>query len=396
MAWWNRKQERSISISDPILAQYFGVGTQNFTGINIGERTALGLSAVWRAVSLISGTVSGLPLHTLRDVDGVRTRMNSFLDDPGAPIGQTRFEWCEQILLHLLLHGNAYLAHVFNGAGGLAGLVPIHPMAVTVERDSQLAEGKRFRVSLDNGQQQLFTPDTMTQIMGLSLDGLYGLSPISIARNSLGTAVAGDRAAASMFANGPMIAGLVTPEEDVTEAEARQIKEGLDRKFTGHENAGAVAVINRKLKFQPWTMSHEDAQWLETRQFSIQEVARWFGVPANLLMDPGAVSTWGTGVEIQNRGLARFTLAPWTARIEQRLSALLPSPRFVEFDFAGLVKPDPGQEISLLIQEVGAGLITVNEARKIRGMDPIEGGDALRVPGQTVTSQPTDLEAVPA
>lgn len=381
-----------ISISDPVLAEFFGVGPRNFAGVNIGEQTALGLSAVYRAVSIISGTIAGLPLRTFRETsDGTRIRTPSFLDDPAGPDSLTKYEWVETVLLHLLLHGNAFLIHRFNNGGGLAGLFPIHPLAVRVDFFPGVSESKTFHVTLDDGTTRTFTPDGLTHIPALSLDGIRGLSPISIARNSLGTAIAGDRAAAKMFSNGALLSGLVTPEDDMTVEEAEQAMESIRANVQGHENAGEVVLINRKLKFTPWTMSAEDAQFLESRQFQIEEVARWYGIAPHLLHQTEKQTSWGTGVAEQNRGLARFTLRPWTARIEQRLSRLLPSPRFAEFDFAGLEKPTPEQEIALLIQQVGAGLITVNEARRIRGMDPITGGDALRIPGETLTSEPEAL-----
>lgn len=390
----NRPTNTTYSIADPVLAEWLSLGTPNYAGVNVSEHSALGVSAFWRGVCLISGTVAGLPLRTIRDVEGTRTRVASFLDDPGAPVGLTPFAWKETVVAHAVLHGTAYLAHVFNGAGSLAGLTPIHPSAVTAEWDDTRPGGKRFTATLIDGRRVEYDARTMTQIMGLSLDGLRGLSLIEVARNGLGTAIAGDRAAARMFSNGATFAGLVTPDEDLEEGEAKAIKSSLDAKIAGWENASSVAVVNRKLTFTPWTMSQKDAQFLESRQFSVQDIARWLGVPANLLMDPGAVSTWGTGVEIQNRGLARYTLAPWTSRIEQALSRLLPAPRFAEFDFAGLERPTPEQEIRLLIEQVDGGLLTVNEARHIRNLPPVEGGDVLR--GQSAPSEPAPSEAVAA
>ena len=384
MAWWRREKQptaTTLSVSDPVLAEWFGVGPANYSGVNVGEFSALGLSAVYRAGSIISGTIAGLPLRTLREVDGTRTRVSSFLDNPGGPDGPTPFEWRETVLWHLLLHGNAYLLHVYNGAGSLAALVPIHPLCVTPEWAPKRPGGKLFRATLDDGMVRDFDASTMTQIMSASLDGLRGLSVISIARNGLGTAIAGDRAAAKMFSSGALHAGMVSAEEDVSEEDANVIKESLNAKMTGWENAGEIVVVNRKLKFTPWTMSLEDAQFMQSRAFQVEEIARWFGVPPHLLMQTDKQTSWGTGVAEQNRGLARFTLAPWTSRIEARLSRLLPAPRFAEFDYAGLLQPAPEQEIPLLIQQVEAGVMTVNEYRRIRGMDPIEGGDALR--GQT-------------
>lgn len=401
LPWRNRRTEvesaaaeqRSlVSISDPALAEWFGVGNPNFAGVSVGEQSSLGLSAFWRSISLISGTIASLPLRTMRDTDDGRIRVGSVFDSPGGPDGPTPYEWVETVLVHLLLHGNAFLAHVYNGAGGLAALVPIHPLAVSVELDEDAPGGRVYKANLLDRTVRTFTMLDMTHIPSLSTDGLRGHSLISIARNSLGTSIAGDRAAAKMFGQGPLVSGMVSAEEDITEEEAKAIKEGLNGKVLGVENAGDIAVINRKLKFTQWEQSHADAQWLESRQFQIEEVARWTGVPPHLLMQTEKQTSWGTGVAEQNRGLSRYTLLPWTSRLEQRLSRLLPSPRFVEFDMAGLLKPAPEQEIPLLIQQVEAGLMTPNEFRRFHGMDPIEGGDSLRG-GSSGTSVPESAES---
>jgi HK97 family phage portal protein len=392
--WWSaRNVEPLVSISDPALATWFGIN-QNYAGVAVTEPTALGLSAFWRAVSLISGTIASLPMRTMRERDdGTRERVASFLDDPGGPDGPTKFEWTETVLSHLLIHGNAFCAHVRNGAGGLAALVPIHPLAVSIELDDDAPGGRLYRASLVDGTQRTFTMLDMTHVPGLSLDGLRGLSLIGMARNSFGTSIAGDRAAARAFGNGMLLSGIVTPDDDETETEALEIKQGLVRNMAGTDNAGDIAVINRKLKFTPWTMTLEDAQFLQSRQFQVEEVARWTGVPPHLLMQTEKQTSWGTGVESQNRALARTVLAPWAARLEQRLSRLLPSPRFVQFDFAGLERPTPEQEIALLIAQVNAGLMTPNEARRMRGMDPIAGGDVLRGPGASPPAPSTNGQA---
>lgn len=383
---WTRpevpRNDALISISDPVLAEYFGV-TPTYAGVNVGEGSALGIAAFWRAVMLIAGTIASLPLNTYRDTtEGDRQRMKSWLDNPGTDDGQTPYEWKETCILHGLLHGNIYLAHLFNQAGAIAGATPLHPRAVHPDwerrEDGSYTGRKVFQAILDDGRKRTFTQDTMTQVMGPSLDGLRGLSLIGVARQSLGITIAGDRAAGRMFGNGALISGLVTPEEDVDEPEAKRIKAGLDRKLGGWENAGDIAFVNRKLKFTPWTMSAEDAQFLQSRQFQIEEIARWTGVPPHLLMQTEKQTSWGTGVAEQNRGLGRFTLLGWTKRFEERLSRMLARPRFAEFEFAGLERPTPEQEITLLIQQVEAGLLTVNEARRIRNLPPVPGGDVLR------------------
>lgn len=358
------------------MAAFFSVGPQNLAGVPVNETTALGLSGVWRSVSLISGTIASLPMRSLRESDGRTQPVPSFLDTPGGPGPDTLtpFEWKETVLAHLTVHGNAYLAHVYNGAGALVGLVPLHPLAVAPEwekdESGKLTGRKLYRVSQIDGRTVEFDSSTMTQIMALSLDGLKGLSPITVARNSLGTAIAGDRAAARMFGNGPLIAGMVTPEDDITEDDAKAIKADLKGKITGVDNAGDIAVINRKLKFTQWQTTNADAQWLESRQFSIEEIARWWGIPPFELMQTEKQTSWGTGIESQQRGLGRTVLSPWAQRVDQRLSRLLPRGQWVEFDFAGLERANPEDEIRLLLEQIAGGLLTVDEARAIRNLPP--------------------------
>ena len=381
--WPFRRQPTDlISISDPRLVELFAAGPPNYSGESVTEGTAMGLSGVYRAGSIISGTIASLPLRTLAtNRAGQRERARSFLDDPNPGI-QTPFEWAETILWHLLLHSDCFLVHVYNGAGQLVGLNPVHPLAVAVEWDDDRPGGKLFKVRLDHGEaraeQREFDGATLTHIMGPSLDGLRGVSLIRLARNSLGTGIAGERSAATTFRNGAQFGALVTPEDDLDPDEAKTISRDLNAAMTGTENAGSIRVINRKLKLSPWTMSHEDAQWLQSRAFSIEEIGRWFGVPPHLLGQSEKSTSWGTGIEEQNRGLARHTLMPWTTRMEQRLTRLLPRTRVAEFDYSGYLQPSPEDEINLLIKQVDAGLLTLNEARRIRNLPPVAGGDVPR------------------
>jgi HK97 family phage portal protein len=371
--------------------------------ISISEHTAMNLSAVYRAVSLVSGSIASLPLRTLEESgDGQKDRVASFLDFPGGRDKRfTAFEWKELLMVQLLLHGNVYLQHIYNGAGAIVALIPINPHCVAVYWDETQPGGKRFDASIktaSGGTEKMeFNLDTMTQIMGISFDGLKGISCIAHARMSFGTALAGDQAANRQFTNGAMVSGMVTPEadEDFTGDEAKTIKESVNTNMTGVENAGGIAVMNKKLKFQAWQLSAADAQFLESRTFQIDEIGRWFGVPPHLLGLTEKSTSWGAGIAEQNRGLARYTLTGWTSRIDERLSLLLASPaRTAEFDYSGFIKPSPEDEINLLIAQVNMGLLTLNEARKIRNMPALDGGDIPRFPAGSVP--PVDPNAAPA
>lgn len=389
MKWPRFGRTRNVlrSISDPLLAQWFNIGQPNYSGVEIGEGSALALSAVWRSVHVIASTLASLPLRSLREVgDGKTERVGSIFDAPGGQYGQTVFEWKETGFVHLLLHGNAFQFKIRNEAGALVQLEWLHPLGVSIVEPS-IEEyrtnrlplgGKWFDVAMKDGTQARFDAEWINHIPALSTDGIRGLSPLQVARNSLGTAAAGDRSAAKMFSSGALISGMVTPEDDLEPEEVKQAKAELNRNVSGWENAGAIAVVNRRLKFTPWTMSAVDAQFLQSRQFSIEEISRWWGVHPSLLMQLDKQTSWGTGIEEQNRGLGRTVLSPWAQRFEQRCSRLLPSPRFVEFDFAGLERPSPKDEIELLMKQTGnKPILTINEARAVRNMPPVEGGDEL-------------------
>ncbi|WP_219927217.1 phage portal protein [Prauserella shujinwangii] len=369
-------------MGDPVVAELFGYGSLNYSGEPVSEMTALNLSAVYRSVNLIAGTIASLPLQTLTVAEGRRQTVRSFLDNPAgaaSEVGlQTPFSWKETVVLHLLLHGDAFLLHRYGGAGQLIGLLPVHPSYVTVEWNDRAPGGKLYKIHLDGREPLVKDARGMTQVMGPSLDRLRGMSPIRFARNSLGTALAGDRSAARMFRNGGAYNIIVTPEEDVTKDEAETIKADLQAKMTGPENAGEIAVINRKLKLSPWSMSAEDAQFLQSRTFQIEEIGRWWGVPPHLLGLTEKSTSWGTGLSEQNRGLARHVLMPWTLRLQEALSTLVENPRLVEFDFSGYLKPSPEDEVRLLIEQIDSGLLTLNEARAQRNLPPVEGGDIPR------------------
>jgi HK97 family phage portal protein len=305
----------------------------------------------------------------------------SIFDDPDGPDQQTVYEWKESVFLHLLLHGRAGALKVRNEAGGLVRLPLVHPLAFQVVQPTvdEFQSGKLpaggvwFEVSLNDGERVRLDADDFWYVPGPSLGYQVGISLLAYARQSLGTAIAGDKAAAKTFSSGALISGLATPSDegfDLTE-DIPQIRQELNRSVLGHENAGTIALVNRRLQFTPWTMTAQQAQFLESRQFQIEEISRWTGVPPHLLMQTDKQTSWGTGVDEQNRGLSKFVLGHWAQRFEQRASRLLARPRWCEFDFAGLERPNFAVEIDLLIKQVAAGILTLNEAREIRNLPPL-------------------------
>jgi HK97 family phage portal protein len=337
----------------------------------------------------------------MREWGSTRARVASWLDDPGRAVGYNPFNWKQTSCLHLMLGGDSFQRHLYNAVGGLAGLEPINPNCVSSYWDDTRPGGKRHEVSLiRDGKMIIETHDarTMTQVMGPTLDGLRGLSVVGMARTSLGGAIAADIAAAKTFRDGPMIGGLAVPTEDLDDGDADKIEAHINDRIGGVENAGRIVVVERKYDLKPWGMSLKDAQFLESRQFSIQEIARWLGVHPVFLMDPGAVSTWGTGVEILQRGLGRFTLPQYTDPFQEAMSDLLPNKSWAEFDFKALERGSPQEEIALIIQQIDGGLLTINQALQLvnrPGIGPA--GDVLRLHGVPIDGeQVSPTSAIPA
>ena len=234
-----------VSISDPALASLFQIGAPNFSGVDINESSAMSLSAVYRAVSLVAGTIGTLVMRQLRQDPntGMIVRLSGgWTANPGGVYGPTPMSWQETVAAHMMLHGQAFLRKIIGGAGQLLQLDIIHPLCVSIELPMpddrvQPVGGKWFRVSLIDGTQLRLDALEIIHIPGLSLDGIQGVSVITAARNGLGTAVAGDRAAARMFNSGALISGLAYVE-DADEDETKVVKASLDRSVNGWENAG--------------------------------------------------------------------------------------------------------------------------------------------------------------
>jgi HK97 family phage portal protein len=379
MRWpWHRQVENAapvVTVDSPLFAQFINPYGTSLAGVTVDERTALGLSAMFRAVSLVSGTLASLPLRSLRKSGDTQEQVPSIFDDPDGPDGQTPFEWKETLFAHQIIHGRAGALKVRNAAGGIVRLPLVHPLMFRVEepKPEEYREpaslpkgGLWFVVTLASGEQRRYDAEDFWYVPALSMNGVDGLGLLGLAETSLGTTVAADRAASRVFSNGALISGLATPEDDFDLTEdLPEIRRQLDRSVTGYENAGGIAVVNRRLRFTPWTMTAQQAQFLESRQFQIEEISRWTGVPPHLLMQTEKQTSWGTGVDEQNRGLSKFVLGHWAQRLEQRASRLLAQPRWCEFDFAALERPNFEANVTLVLAQIEKGLISAAYGRKL-------------------------------
>ncbi len=276
-----------INLKDPALARLLG-GEPAAAGIAISEQNALNLSPVWDAVNTITSTITSLPIHLFHRLpNGGREPFRShplyelLHSTPNPEMSAGQFLTC--VMVNTLLTGNGYAEIERDAAHRPVGLWPIPPFRVVPERDEA---GRLFyRVRLDSGRDVMIPAEDMLHVSGLSRDGVVGLSPIACARESLGLAAAAERFGATFFGNGSTFGGFLSHPARLS-PEARQNIEASLTKHQGPTHAHRLLLLQENMTFiERRGIPPEDAQFLATRVFQIQEVARWFNLPAHKLGD---------------------------------------------------------------------------------------------------------------
>ncbi len=361
------------------------------SGEKVNASTALALSTVWGCVNLVSGTISSLPLMVYREkADGARDVVKThplyriLHDSPNAD--QTALDFWDFICASVELWGNAF-ARIVRDRNGIAALVPIRPDIVKVSR---LASGYlEYRWS-DDGESFKLTNQEVFHIRGFGGSPLGGLSTLEFARNSLGLATAIEKSAGGMFANGLRPSGVLTLPGVLKDEQRDAIEAGLQKKFTGAINAGKPMVLEGGTTWQALTINPEDAQMLESRAFSVEELCRFFGVPPVMIGHTSKTTSWPSGVEQQVLILQKFTLRRRLKRIEQAIMKQLLTPAdrqsgiSVEFNLEGLLQGDSAGRSAFYREMSSIGAMTINEIRRKENLPRVEGGDVPRMQSQNI------------
>ena len=321
-------------------------------GKPVNEHTAMQMTAVYSCVRILSETLAGLPLHVYRynDSGGKEKNLKHPLykllhDEPNPEM--TSFAFRETLMSHLLLWGNAYAQIIRNARGEVIALYPLMPNKMTVDRD---ANGRLFYLyqrsredtpSLGKDSQVYLTPSDVLHIPGLGFDGLVGYSPIAMAKNAVGLAIATEEYGAKFFANGAAPGGVL--EHPGTIKDPQKVKESWNAAYQGSRNSHRVAVLEEGMKYQPIGISPEQAQFLETRKFQINEIAHIFRVPPHMLADLEKSSF--SNIEQQSLEFVKYTLDPWVVRWEQSMFRVLLTESekqkvFIKFNVDGLLRGD--------------------------------------------------------
>lgn len=358
------------------------------SGAAVTPESAMRASTVFACVRLIAGTFVSMPLHVFERVGDIRQRANLpvwwLLNEQPCPLLSAASFW-QWMTKDKLLRGDGIAALGRTQGGQVEQIIPLARENVLIERgrDSRL----RYYVS-DNGEFYGLDQDDVLHFPGFGFDGTRGMSVIKFAaKQAIGTALSAEEFAGKFFANGMVPSGVIEIPGPLKEESTEQLRRSWEKRYAGNRNSHRPLVLTNAAKYTQLSLNAEDAQLLESRKFSVIDIARAFGVPPFMVGETEKTSSWGTGIEQLSIGWLRFGIGPEAVATEQEINRKLwpKSERyFAEFQRAGLLSGDSKTESEVFRQGLGGsngpGWRTVNEIRRILNLPPIKGGDVLYTP----------------
>ena len=384
----------------------FGLST---SGNRVNNQTAMRTTAVYACVRILSEAIASIPLNFYRYTsDGGKEKylahpLYYLLHDEPNP-EMTSFVFRETLMGHLLLWGNAYAQIIRNGKGQVLALFPLLPDRMQVDRDSAgrlVYTYTRYRDEAGSKRDfetiKLLKEDVL-HIPGLGFDGLIGYSPIAMAKNAIGMSMAAEDYGATFFANGATPGGILEHPGIVKDPE--RLRESWHAQFSG-KNSHNIAVLEEGMTFKPMSIPPNEAQFLETRKFQIDEIARIFRVPPHMVGDLEKSSF--SNIEQQSLEFVKYTLNPWVARWEQSLAhaLLLPGEKtkyVVKFNVDGLLRGDYQSRMNGYAIGRQNGWLSANDIRELENMNRIpaeEGGDEYLINGNMTKMKDAGIFANP-
>ncbi len=364
MPFWTRQppsEERALEMPD-VYGEAIPSRLDTLSAKGLSETRALQMIAVWSCVSIIADNVASLTLEQFNaSKSSAPLPSPPWIEKPNDEM--TPIDFWHRVLSSLLLNGNAYIFYSM-GSTTLQALYPIHPSLVNVTR-------RRGRLVYGIGGKE-YDSSSIIHIRAFTVAGSdVGLSPIEYARQAIGLGLTAEEFGARFFDQGITMSGVIETPKDLTEAQARILAKTFGDMHTGTKKAHLPGVITNGGAWKQLSITPEQAQFLETRRFQKQEIAALFRVPAYLL-DPSVQSSWGTGIQEQNRAFVQYTLTPWLGRIEQAISAALnPRALKVKFSTKALLRGSTLERYQAYALGLTNKWLTVNEVRAEEGLEPL-------------------------
>lgn len=393
----DEKRAMSQQLKDFVTGVDLDFGGNSSSGVNVDELRSLQTSAVYACVKILAETVASLPLHLYkRGKDGKNewaTEHPLFYCLYESPNDEmTSFEFRETMMTSLLLWGNAY-ARIIRKQGHVTELWFLKPQNMVVERDSQTHKLKYTYSDDIKNETFVYKPSQIMHIKGLSVDGVLGLSPIAQAREAVGLALATEQYGAKFFGNGARPGGVLEHPGILKDPE--KLRDSWNKVYQGTQNSHKVAVLEEGMKYHSIGIAPEDAQFLETRKYQVNEICRIFRVPPHLVGDLERATF--SNIEHQSIEFVQHTIRPWLVRWEQAISrSLLDETErtlyFAKFNVDGLLRGDYKSRMQGYAIGRQNGWLSANDIRRLEDMPPIpaeEGGDTYLVNGNMSSVQTT-------
>ena len=365
------------------------------SGKNVNEMTALQTTAVYACVRILAEAIASLPIHVYKYTDegkeqDVNHQLYYLLHDEPNP-DMTSFVFRETLMSHLLIWGNAYAQIIRDGRGQVLALYPLLPDRMTVKRDDM---GELYyvyqRSEEDNPNFKdkgniILKKSEVLHVPGLGFDGLIGYSPIAMAKNAVGMTLATEEYGASFFANGANPGGVL--EHPGILKDPSKVRDSWNQVYQGTNNSHKVAVLEEGMSYKTIGIPPNEAQFLETRKFQINEIARLYRIPPHMVGDLEKSSF--SNIEQQSLEFVKYTLDPWVVRFEQAFqkALLLPDEKktyFIKFNVDGLLRGDYQSRMNGYAIGRQNGWLSTNDIRRLEDMNPLskeEGGDLYLVNG---------------
>jgi HK97 family phage portal protein len=354
-------------------------GFATWAGTVVNQKNALEIGAAYACVRLLSDTISTLPVDTFIRRDGNRLPYRprpAWVYEPEGP-GSSRIEYYKQIVVSMLLSHGAVVQILRNGNGDIVALQPLDPTRVDIRRNP----ATRLREFVIDGGQAVLPGEDVLYIPEMRRPGsLKGVSRVDELKQTLGLAKALDEFASRYFSNGANTSGMIEFPGNLTQEQAKDLVDAFEAGHKGLKKAHRPGVLSGGAKFVKTGSDGEQAQMLQSRQFAVEEVARVFRCPPSMigLNTPGAMSY--ASVEHNAIQFTRYSLTPLIAAIEEAHNRLLPADVFLRVNMDGLLRGDSATQAQVFSTALQAGYMSVNEARGLMDLRPVDGGDSPRVP----------------
>lgn len=364
-------------------------------GVALNQDTVMQVNAVFSAVSLISDTVSTLPVDAFINRDGARFPFRpkpSWVDQPDVDIPRQAFY--SQVITSLLLDGNAFIRVFSNPRGEIVNLAVLNPTAVTISRSSR---GRlTFKVE---GTNKPLTADEVIYIPDVLRPGqLRGVSRVTALKENFGLALALEKFAASFFGNGTNTTGIIEFPGALTQEQADQLRESFDSRHRGWRNGHKTGILSGGATFKTTQIDPAQSTLIESRRMAVEDVARAFNVPPHLLGLPGTSSY--ASVEQNNLAWVTHGLRPIVQKIEGALSPLMArypggETAYIRFNLDGLLRADINARMSAYSVGLQSGFLTINDVRRLEDLRPVTdaNADTVRVPLANVNIGDSGLTA---